>query len=117
MVALLLPLSSLWASMAINEETSRLDINHLSGANMQISNTSPSNRSNGFTRTAVTKHTEYTADDEKADYGHFSPTSVNNKIESGNSGSQQSGRDSTEQDLEAMGVRMDKSYRVESANQ
>src|SRR6266852_3671472 len=101
MVALLLPLSSLWASMAIHDESSRLDINHLSGHNFQMSNTPRSNRSNGITKatTPSSRRTEYTADDEKADFEEFSPTTINNKIESGNSGSQPSGRDSTEQDL------------------
>jgi pheromone alpha factor receptor len=115
LVALLLPLSSLWASMSIHEESSSFDINHLSGYNMQMSNTPHSYGSNAHSKTTTSsaRRTDYTAEDEKADFEEFSPTTINNKIESG---IPRSGRDSTEMDLEAMGVRIDKSFSLHSTN-
>ena len=85
-------------------------MSHLSGHNMQISNSS---RTNG-SKPAV-KYTEYRAEG-KGGFEEYSPTTINNKIESGTPPSQPSGRDSTEMDLEAMGVRVDKSYSLQSGN-
>ena len=99
--------------MAIHEESSRFDINRLSGYNMQMSNDPPSYGSSSHYKTTNSspRRTEYTTENEKADFEDFSPTTINNKIESG---VHRSGRDSTEMDLEAMGVRIEKSYSLQS---
>jgi pheromone alpha factor receptor len=99
--------------MAIQDESSRFDINHLSGHNIQLSNTPRSYGSNGHSKTTTSsaRRTKYTTEDEKADFEDFSPTTINNKIESCTPRC----RDSTEMDLEAMGVRIDKSYSLQSA--
>jgi pheromone alpha factor receptor len=107
MVALLLPLSSLWASLAIDEETSTLNFSHLAGSTprsqeyeqrkmfgSQLSSTTdPSSRS-GF------------SGDRKSSISPINPTTIDSRIESR--------RDSTEIDLETMGVRVDKSYTIQS---
>ena len=80
-----------------------------------MSNTPHSHGSNAHSKTTTSwaRRTDYTAEDEKADFEEFSPTTISNKIESG---IPRSGRDSTEMDLEAMGVRIDKSYSLQSTN-
>jgi pheromone alpha factor receptor len=115
-VALLLPLSSLWAGMAIHEEASRLDISHLSGHNMQNSNSQRSNPSNGSrsnNKTAVSSVTECKCG-ISGEYGEYSSTTIKNKVECGTPPDR---RDSTEMDLEAMGVRVDKSYSLQSGKE
>ena len=117
MVALLLPLSSLWAGMAIHEETSRLDISHLSDHNMQVPNSQRSNPSKGSCGISGSnnKTTASSVSECKCgvhiEYGEYSSTSIKNKVEGGIPPDR---RDSTEMDLEAMGVRVDKSYSLHS---
>jgi pheromone alpha factor receptor len=126
MVALLLPLSSLWASMAINNEAAHLDISRLSGSNMHDgSNNSNSSSSSSCSHCGhcrgkrgipSARHTEY-MDVEKGDkYGEFSPATIKNNIES-NTPRETNSRDSTEMDIESMGVRVDKSYSLQSTKE
>ena len=125
MVALLLPLSSLWASMAINNEAASLDISRLSGHNMNISNHSNSTTSSdacshcryGRKRAfPTTRHTEYSDEEKGHKYGEFNQTTVKNDIHFSTS-RETGGRDSIETDLQAMGVRVDKSYSLQTGKE
>jgi pheromone alpha factor receptor len=125
MVALLLPLSSLWASMAINNEAASLDISRLSGYNMRISNNSNSTNSTsscnhcGHCRKLgmpSTRHTEYSDEEKGQRHGLLGATTIKNEINCGTP-REISGRDSTETDLRAMGVRVDKSYSLQSGKE
>lgn len=109
MVALLLPLSSLWASMAIDQETSTLDLSHLSGPGAVRRGSDQAQMcSSQFTASTTSSTEAGFAKDRQGSFAPISPTSIDSKIERGSS------RDSTELDLEAMGVRVDKSYTVQS---
>jgi pheromone alpha factor receptor len=124
MVALLLPLSSLWASLAINNEASHLDISRLSGYNVQIS----SNNSNtgsycshcshcqGKRPIPCARHTEYTDKEKGERFGEFGSVTIKNKVECSTS-REINGRDSTDMDLESMGVRVDKSYSLQTGKE
>jgi pheromone alpha factor receptor len=109
MVALLLPLSSLWASMAIDQEASALDLSNLSGSSSvrRGSNQHQMCSSQFSASTAPSSRLEF-ANDRKGSFAPISPTSIDSRVEHGPS------RDSTELDIEALGVRVDKSYSVQS---
>lgn len=111
MVALLLPLSSLWASMAIDQEASTLNLSQLSGSHASRRGSDHSSDASKMSVSQLSHSTssrvEYLAD-RKGSLAHVSPTCVDSRVEH----VQRSARDSTELDLEAMGVRVDKSYTV-----
>ena len=126
MVALLLPLSSLWASMAINNEAAQLDIGRLAGHMPLGSNNSNASNSSscsycghcrgrrGIPSARATQH------DEEKDGNfdqQFNATTTKNEVMCG-SPRETNSRDSTEVDLESMGVRSGvrvvKSYSLQS---
>ena len=109
MVALLLPLSSLWARMATDAETSTLNLSHLSGSKSSEHGTATS-RKFGSQSTALSSKLEFLTD-RKGSLAPISPTTIDSRIESALA---KAVRDSTEMDLEAMGVRVDRSYSVHS---
>lgn len=104
MVALLLPLSSLWARMATDSETSTLNLSYLSDSK------SSSSRKFGSQSTAPSSRLEFLTD-RKGSLAPISPTTIDSRIEHVPAKAM---RDSTEVDLEAMGVRVDRSYSVHS---
>lgn len=118
MVALLLPLSSLWAGVAIDHETSTLDLSHLSGTNSTRHGSELNHPYHGplcgqFGPLSTNSSApEASIPHRKCSIAHLSPTSIDSRIEYFRS----STRDSTELDLEAMGVRVDRSYGVRSDN-
>lgn len=63
-----------------------------------------------------TRHTEYTDEEKGEHYGEFSPTTIKNDINC-STPRETSGRDSTEMDLQAMGVRVDRSYSLQSGKE
>ena len=109
MVALLLPLSSLWASMAIDQEASTLDLSNLSGSSSARHGSDQRKMcgSDLSSSTAPSSKLDF-SNDRKGSFAPISPTSIDSRIEHGTS------RDSTELDIEALGVRVDKSYSVQS---
>ncbi|ESZ92266.1 hypothetical protein SBOR_7355 [Sclerotinia borealis F-4128] len=121
MVALLLPISSLWASMATDEEMSSIDLSNLSG----MGNTNVSSQPNG-SYSRKTYASDITAQSSRLDFQSRKGSSATRKgsnameqvttIDSAaDSQATYVPRDSTELDLEAMGVRIDKSYGVQKA--
>jgi pheromone alpha factor receptor len=113
LVALLLPLSSLWAGMVIDDESANLNISYLSGNNMQIPDTTRPSRSKESGNTILSSTREDYVSDRKGSFGEIHRSTIDSKVESGAS-PYAPGRDSTELDLEAMGVRIDKSYGVQN---
>jgi pheromone alpha factor receptor len=117
MVALLLPISSLWAGMAIDQEASTLNLSHLSESDASrrvfdsIHDTHDSHGplSNQLGRlTTQSSRPEFSAN-RKGSMAQLSPA----LIESGIGYIHSSTRDSTEIDLEAIGVRVIKSYDIQ----
>ncbi|TAQ88966.1 hypothetical protein B7494_g2706 [Chlorociboria aeruginascens] len=107
MVALLLPLSSLWASMTIDTEQSSLDISNFvgykgSGPQRQpYSEHESSNYRRKFGSTSTAPSSNLDSLIEKKDSLLLSPATIDSRIEHVAPLSNQ--RDSTEMDLEAMG--------------
>lgn len=93
--------------MAIDEETAALDFAHLAGS-------SSSNHTYGtrkmygsqFSSGIDPSSRSIVSGERKGSVGLISPTTIDSRIDGR--------RDSTEIDLEAMGVRVDKSYTVQS---
>ena len=119
MVALLLPLSALWAGMAIDSETSTLNLAHLTGShessrgsanasyNSRKAYGSQLSQSSGPSRHEVFNEKM----SRKGSLAPISPTTIDSRIEHP---SEAAPRDSTEVDLESMGVRIDRSYSIKS---
>ncbi|KAI9644131.1 pheromone alpha factor receptor [Ciborinia camelliae] len=120
MVALLLPISSLWASMATDEEMSSTDMSNLTGSNGTHAFSQPSGN---YSRN--TYASDITAQSSRID---FQSRKGSNATRKGSNVMEQVAtidsvvvdnqeryvpRDSTELDLEAMGVRIDRSYGVQ----
>ncbi|KAL2071547.1 hypothetical protein VTL71DRAFT_12782 [Oculimacula yallundae] len=104
MVALLLPLSSLWASMVTTEAASSFNVEQLWGSrsSQDASSLGPkifNSFSTGLSSFSILRKGSSTT--------QISPTTIDTVIE-------RSKRDSTELDLEKMGVRVDRSYSVHS---
>jgi pheromone alpha factor receptor len=113
MVALLLPLSSLWAGMAIDDETSTLNLSNLSGPDSTRRGSKPFHschgpRFNQFGPLSSNSSAPESSTALEGSIAPLSPTSMDSRIGYIHS----IGRDSTELDLEAMGVRIDISYEV-----
>ncbi|PQE11067.1 hypothetical protein CJF31_00000814 [Rutstroemia sp. NJR-2017a BVV2] len=107
MVALLLPLSSLWAGMATDEETSSLDLSHLTKSNqLSGSRTGYQQRNCGGSSNAPSSQSVLQS--RKGSDSTQQATTTDSVVNS-------QGRDSTEMDLEAMGVRVKKSYGFQNA--
>ncbi|KAJ8062440.1 hypothetical protein OCU04_008978 [Sclerotinia nivalis] len=119
-VALLLPISSLWASMATDEEMSSIDMSNLTGSGGTYGS-QPGNYSRKICASDVT------AQSSRLD---FQSRKGSNATRNGGNAMEQVTtidsvvvdnqaryvpRDSTELDLEAMGVRIDRSYGVQKA--
>ncbi len=112
MVALLLPLSSLWARMATDSETSTLNLSSLSGSTSKERASDSQRQLFGSLSTVPSSGLMSEGKPSHApDYAPISPTTIDAIIENVPA---KSPRDSTEVDLEAMGVRVDRSYRVHS---
>jgi pheromone alpha factor receptor len=115
-VALLLPLSSLWAGLAIDHETSTLNFSSMSGyestrGGSERGNSFPGSHINQFGRLASSNSSgPGSSTARKVSNAHLSPTSIDSRVEYVHSPE----RDSTELDLEAIGVRVDRSYEVRS---
>lgn len=114
MVALLLPLSALWASMAIDQETSTLNLSHLSGSHPSRRGSNPRTNPRTLCGSQMSQSTTPSSRieclaDLKGSLAPISPTTIDSRIEHVTSA-----RDSTELDLEAMGVRVYKSYGISS---
>ncbi|KAG0652911.1 hypothetical protein D0Z07_0232 [Hyphodiscus hymeniophilus] len=131
-VALLLPLSALWASMAIHEETAQLDISGLHGNGNRSHTVLGSHGSGSSTASSCAlcphcrdkkfgpaiRHKEYTDVEmgESASNILFSPNTIKSEVNS-NGALKTNNRDSTEMDLESMGVRVDRSYSLQSVKE
>lgn len=112
MVALLLPLSSLWARMATDSEASTLNLSSLSGPKSKEHASDSQRKLFGCLSTAQSSGLMSERKPSHApSYAPISPTTIDAIIENAPS---RSPRDSTEVDLEAMGVRVDRSYSVHS---
>jgi pheromone alpha factor receptor len=107
MVALLLPLSSLWAGMATDEETSSLDLSHLTKSNQLSGSRTNYQQKNSGGSSNVTSSQQYLHSRKGSD-AMQQATTVDSVVNT-------QGRDSTEMDLEAMGVRVNKSYGFQNA--
>lgn len=114
-VALLLPISSLWAGMATDDEMSTGDVTNQTGLNTQT----------GGDYSRQTYASDLTAQSSRLDFQSRKGSNVTRKgsnameqvvtidsIVSDNT-ARYVRRDSTELDLEAMGVRIDRSYDVQ----
>jgi pheromone alpha factor receptor len=120
MVALLLPFSSLWASAAIDNESASLNIAYLAATQEAARRGSASDHSNleaGKTNVSQMSHStaqsgfEYYGNNElKGTLAPINTMGVDSRAEH----IPNERRDSTEMDLEAMGVRVDHSYSVRS---
>jgi len=120
MVALLLPLSALWAGMAIDSETSTLNLSHLTGSHESSRHGSANAAYNpkkacGSQLSQSSGPSRYELFNEKnsrkGSIAPISPTTIDSRIEHA---TESSTRDSTELDLESMGVRVDRSYSIHS---
>jgi len=121
MVALLLPLSALWAGMAIDSESSTLNLSHLTGSRESSCRGSAgaSHNSGGVCGSQLShssgpsRHEYFNEkNSRKGSLVPISPTTIDSKIEHA---SESVPRDSTEVDLESMGVRVARSYSIHSA--
>jgi pheromone alpha factor receptor len=116
LVALLLPLSSLWAGMAIDQEASTLNLSNLSGYDpthrgSDVGNSFHGSHPHQFGRLVSNNSSAPdSSTTRKGSNAHLSPTSMDSRVEYIRSPE----RDSTELDLEAMGVRVERSYEVRS---
>lgn len=116
MVALLLPLSSLWAGMAADEEAANLDMAHFLHSKHSV-------HSNGSHTTYTTASSGFDLQSRKGSYmtqkQSIKPscaTQYTTTIDAmGKDQSSCERRDSTEMDLEAMGVRINQQYGVHKA--
>lgn len=119
MVALLLPFSSLWASAAIEEEISTLNLSNLSA------NSGDARRGSETSHYAANKTCESQFSDSTGVATTFEGFGAERKGSASGSGAlgidsriervnEEGRRDSTEMDLERMGVRVDRSYSVHS---
>ncbi|CZT41227.1 hypothetical protein WAI453_000140 [Rhynchosporium graminicola] len=106
-VALLLPLSSLWASMVTTEANSSFNAEQLWGSRASH-DASIGSSMERKTFGSLSTSPSYFSTERKDSTSHISPTTIDTVIESAAS------RDSTELDLEKMGVRVDRSYSVHS---
>ena len=115
-VTLLLPLSSLWAGMATNSETSSLNIGYLTKfATSQPRSADPRQKifRNAKFSSISTSQSSQVLSEHKDSFGPVGPnTTIDTVIEYVPTLNRQ--RDSTEMDLEAMGVKVHKSYSVHS---
>ncbi|KAF7874074.1 hypothetical protein EAF04_002746 [Stromatinia cepivora] len=119
-VALLLPISSLWASMATDEEMSSIDMSNLTGSGGTYGS-----QSGNYSR--KTCASDNTAQSSRLDFQSRKGSNVTRKGSNAmeqvttidsvvvDSQARYVPRDSTELDLEAMGVRIDRSYGVQKA--
>ncbi|KAM3085911.1 pheromone alpha factor receptor [Clarireedia jacksonii] len=107
MVALLLPLSSLWAGMATDEETSSLNLPHLAASN-QISGSRTNYQQKNSGGSSNAPSSQLFLQSRKGSDAIQPATMIDSVVKS-------QGRDSTEMDLEAMGVRVNKSYGFQPA--
>lgn len=107
--ALLLPLSSLWAGAAIDKETISLNLSHLSDSNGSRRFSAPGRDSHPPLANQLTPLSSNSSDPSssgnlKSGLSQLSPTSIESTLDH----SYPPARDSTELDLEAMGVRVHK---------
>lgn len=109
MVALLLPLSSLWASMVTTEPASSFNLSSLWASRNSQNGSDYGRKAFGSHSIGTHDGTQYSTE-RKGSTAPFSPT-TNAIIEKTSSNTN---RDSTEIDLEMMGVRVDRSYSVHS---
>ncbi|KAI6711176.1 hypothetical protein JHW43_006319 [Diplocarpon mali] len=110
MVALLLPLSSLWASMVTTEASSSFNVSQLwrsrnSQESLSFGRKTFSSESTGLSSSSS---------ERKGSAAPIGSSTTNNIIEHA---PVKSARDSTELDLEKMGVRIDRSYSVHSGKE
>ncbi|KAK2625677.1 hypothetical protein QTJ16_004989 [Diplocarpon rosae] len=105
MVALLLPLSSLWASMVTTEATSSFNVSQLWRSRSSQGDLSFGRKTYGSDSTGLSS----SFSERKGSAAPIGTSTVNNIIEHA---PVKSARDSTELDLEMMGVRVDRSYRA-----
>ena len=116
LVALLLPMSSLWAGMAIDQEASTLNLSNLSGYDStrrgsEVGNSFHGSDPHQFGRlVSNTSSAPGSSTTRKGSNAQLSPTTIDSRVEYIRSLE----RDSTELDLEAMGVRVERSYEVRS---
>jgi pheromone alpha factor receptor len=113
MVALLLPLSSLWAGMAIDHEASTLDLAHLTGSHSAphcsgLDHGRHGSLSNQSRPLATNSSPLSSSTAKNGSVAQINPVSIDSRMQYIHSCQ----RDSTELDLEAMGIRVDKSYEV-----
>jgi pheromone alpha factor receptor len=115
MVVLLLPLSSLWAGMAIDEEVATLNFSHLAGtaSTGPIRKGSDQNKICGSgsqfsDSTFQSGRNDYTFERKGSHQPPISPSTIDSRIEGGKT------TDSTDIDLEGRGVRVDKSFNLQS---
>ncbi|KUJ18336.1 G protein-like protein-coupled receptor : STE2 [Mollisia scopiformis] len=106
MVALLLPLSSLWASMSTTDRSASFNLSTL-WASRQSQEDMEKNFGSQYTGPS---HTQYSTDRKES----TAPISPSANIAVVEHTPVKSSRDSTEIDLELMGVRVDRSYDVHS---
>jgi pheromone alpha factor receptor len=117
MVALLLPFSSLWAGLAIKEESSTLNLSNLNGSSDSVRRGSE-NGSYDPRKTCNSQFSQSTSPSTAC--GGFSIERKSSAVAGMGMDSriehvpEHRRRDSTEMDLEAMGVRIDHSYSVHS---
>ncbi|PBP17804.1 mating-type alpha-pheromone receptor PreB [Diplocarpon rosae] len=107
MVALLLPLSSLWASMVTTEATSSFNVSQLWRSRSSQGDLSFGRKTYGSDSTGLSS----SFSERKGSAAPIGTSTVNNIIEHA---PVKSARDSTELDLEMMGVRVDRSYRSDT---
>ncbi|KAH7419850.1 fungal pheromone mating factor STE2 GPCR-domain-containing protein [Cadophora sp. MPI-SDFR-AT-0126] len=105
MVALLLPLSSLWASMITTEANSSFNVSQLWGSRSSQDVSSLEQK----TFSSMYSCPSAFSTERKGSAAPISPITIDTVIEQANTR-----RDSTELDLEMMGVRVDRSYSVHS---
>ncbi|KAG4440680.1 hypothetical protein IFR05_003826 [Cadophora sp. M221] len=103
-VALLLPLSSLWASMVTTEANSSFNVSQLWGSGSSQNASTLERKTFGSVSTCPSTFST----ERKGSTAPISPSTIDTIIEHA------SQRDSTELDLEMMGVRVDRSYSVHS---
>ncbi|KAK6602601.1 pheromone receptor 2 [Botrytis cinerea] len=121
-VALLLPISSLWAGMVTDEETSAIDVSNLTGSRTMLGSQSGnfSRKTHASDITAQSSHLDFSSRKgsnatmmRKGSNAMDQVTTIDCVVEDNQAN--RGLRDSTEMDLEAMGVRVNKSYGVQKA--
>jgi pheromone alpha factor receptor len=112
MVALLLPLSSLWAAMVTTSQMASFNLSNFMGSRTsQEGEGSESGRKTLASQSTSTGVLD-SLSDRKGSLAPISPMTIDSTIEI----RAKVQRDSTELDLEAMGVRVDRSYAVHTGN-